>query len=119
MKTMQKKKVPSLLLFAFAGMILGGCSKDESFQQVEDGSVIVSMKNDTFTPLNTMIVQGGTVTWVNDDNKSHTIVSQEGAFNSTTMAPGARFTVRFSETGNYNYRCVDHPGIASVLVVTK
>ena len=116
---MQKKNVPGLLLFAFAGMVLGGCSKDESFQQVEDGSVIVTMKNDTFSPLNTMIVQGGTVTWVNDDNKSHTIVSQDGAFSTTPMAPGARFTFRFTETGNYNYRCLDHAGIASVLVVTK
>ena len=100
-------------------MLIVSCSKDESFQQSTDLSLTVSMKGNTFTPLNAMIVRGGSVTWVNDDTVTHRIVRQEELFDVKTIVPGARFTYTFTQTGNHNYRCIDHDGIGSVLVVEK
>ena len=91
------------------------CSKEQSFEQVRNGNVTISMKE---VPEITRIVQGSTVTWVNDDNQVHTVINDNLNFNSGDMQNGARFSVTFNEPGNYNYRCLHHPGMSSILVLT-
>ncbi len=114
---MQKRLM--LTVIVIFSLMLAGCSKDKSLERVNDGNLTVTMKGSVFTPENGTVMQGGTVTWINDDSISHSVTSHDGSFNSGEMAPGAKFSHTFIEPGNNNYVCLHHAGINSVLVLTK
>jgi plastocyanin len=67
-----------------------------------------------FTPKNLTVPVGAIVTWTNVGFNPHTVtsgtpVSQVGlVFDSGTMNRGARFTFRFTKTGNVPYFCRVH-----------
>ena len=77
----------------------------------------VYMKDSKFSRPGLMIIAGETVTWINNDNISHTVTSDENKFNSGIMQPGAVFRYTFIEIGDYSYRCVDHPAMTGIVEV--
>lgn len=77
----------------------------------------VYMKDAKFSKPNLIIVAGETVTWVNNDNISHTVTSDDNKFNSGIMQPGAVFRYTFIEIGDYFYRCIDHPAMTGIVEV--
>lgn len=113
-----QKRLMFTVIVALSLMSLG-CGKDKSLERAYEGNLTVTMKGSVFTPENGTVIQGGTVTWINDDSIFHTITSHDGSFNSGEMAPGAKFSHVFIEPGNNNYVCLHHAGINSVLVLTK
>jgi len=77
----------------------------------------VYMKDSKFSKPSLMIIAGETVTWVNNDNISHTVTSDDNKFNSGIMQPGAVFRYTFNEIGDYFYRCIDHPAMTGIVEV--
>jgi plastocyanin len=76
-----------------------------------------------YSPLNLEITTGTTVTWVNQDNVSHTVQSQDEfgnvitLFNSAVLDTGDRFEFTFEEEGVYNYYCSLHPWRVGLVTV--
>jgi plastocyanin len=77
----------------------------------------VVLKNIRFNPSALSIHRGDTVTWVwRDGHTEHNVTG--GSFRSHTQARGS-FTVRFSRSGTYRYRCTIHvsEGMKGTIVV--
>ena len=72
-----------------------------------------------FTPQNVTVVIGvnNTVTWTNNDPAGipHTVTSNDGLFNSNTLA--GPFTCTFLSPGVYWYRCYFHPLMVGAVIV--
>lgn len=71
-------------------------------------SARVTMAGETFRPGTVTIGAGGTVEFVNDDDRAHTVTSTSGAFDSGPMSTGARYQRRFDTQGSFNYVCDFH-----------
>lgn len=111
------------LIALIASVMFVNCSKSSLME--EDALVsanasdarTVYMKDAKFSKPNLIIVAGETVTWVNNDNISHTVTSDDNKFNSGIMQPGAVFRYTFIEIGDYFYRCIDHPAMTGIVEV--
>ena len=60
---------------------------------------------------------GTIVTWTNSDTLTHTVTSDSGAFDSGSLAPGAKFSFTFQTRGTFPYHCTPHPGMVGAIVV--
>lgn len=63
-----------------------------------------------------VVTAGTTVTWVNNDNVTHTSTSDTGVWNST-LAPGASFSMAFPSAGTFTYHCAIHPNMVGTVTV--
>ena len=70
-----------------------------------------------YAPNPVVISAGGTVTWTNNDATTHTSTSDDGAWNSGSIAPGAKFSRTFATAGSYKYHCSLHPGMIGTVTV--
>lgn len=70
-----------------------------------------------YSPATINVAVGGSVTWTNNDNTTHTSSADGGAWNSGNIGPGASFTRTFPSAGSYNYHCAIHPGMIGTVVV--
>ena len=75
---------------------------------------VVHILSSGFSPDSMMVNIDNTVTWVNDDTKTHTVSSDK--FDSGDIPPGGSFKFHFDNTGTYEYFCRYH-GERAVLVV--
>lgn len=75
--------------------------------------------DNVFAPRTTRIAPGDTVTWTNDGRSPHTVVADEGAFDSDIVDPGGSFSFTFGRAGAYPYHCSLHgaPGVGMVGLV--
>lgn len=60
---------------------------------------------------------GETITWVNDDETSHTVTADDGSFDSGTLGPGETFSHSFSTAGEFNYHCNFHTAMVGKIIV--
>jgi len=81
-------------------------------------SNIIYMKGSAFSNPSLTVVTGTTVTWMNDDNMTHTVTSDNGVFNSGNMAPGSSYSYTFSAAGTFNYHCIIHSGMTGSVTVS-
>jgi plastocyanin len=80
----------------------------------------VDIKNMSFTPSQITVAKGGTVTWTNNDNTTHTVVddlSNVGGPSSGDIAPGSSYSFTFTKTGSFQYHCSIHPSMRGTIVV--
>jgi len=77
----------------------------------------VVMKNIAFDPASVTINVGETVTWTNEDSVSHTVIGDNGEFESTTLAKGDTFGFTFGQAGTYAYHCSIHPSMRGTVIV--
>jgi plastocyanin len=62
---------------------------------------------------------GTTVTWTNEDDDPHTIVSADGtSFHSKALDTRDSFTFTFAKAGTFSYFCSIHPHMTGKVVVT-
>src|SRR4051812_44337989 len=71
--------------------------------------VRISMAKLRFTPAAVQVATGDTVIWVNDDDRGHTVVADDGSFNSGEIGIGGSFRQRFANPGDIAYHCEHHP----------
>jgi plastocyanin len=81
-------------------------------------TVTVNIKNFAFNPPNTPVAPGTTVTWVNNDQTTHTVTANNGAFNSGNLPPGQTFSQTFTTAGTYAYHCNIHPFMTGTVTVS-
>jgi plastocyanin len=77
----------------------------------------VTIKNFDFAPMALTVTAGSTVTWRNDDEEPHTVVSVDGLFRSAAFDGGQTYAFKFDKPGTYKYFCTIHPKMTGTIVV--
>jgi amicyanin len=79
----------------------------------------VSIANFTFAAPSLTVPVGATVTWTNDDDVPHTVVSADRkTFRSKTLDTDQSFSFTFTAAGEYSYFCSIHPMMTGKIIVT-
>ncbi|HMA57645.1 MAG TPA: cupredoxin family copper-binding protein [Pseudolabrys sp.] len=78
--------------------------------------VAVKIGNFTFGPQDLKVKAGTTVTWTNEDDIPHTVVSPNN-FKSKVMDTEGTYSFTFTTPGTYKYFCSLHPHMAGKVVV--
>ena len=78
--------------------------------------------NTCYIPSKISIRQGESVTWLNEDAAFHSVTSgtyenPNGMFDSGHLDPNESFTVKFEESGTFDYFCTLHPWMKGKVVV--
>jgi plastocyanin len=139
---MKRSAVIALPLLALALAACGGSSKStssaattpatstaaasgttaSSTAAASTGSTVeVTMKNLAFSPDTVHAKVGQTIKWTNDDSPPHnvTYVSGPKFTSSTTMNPGATFSLKLTQAGTIHYFCSIHPFMKATIVVSQ
>jgi amicyanin len=82
--------------------------------RAEDTAVKIS--NFTFNPPQITVKSGTTVTWTNEDDIPHTIVSPP-SIRSKALDSDDKFSFTFTTPGTYKYFCSLHPHMTGTIVV--
>lgn len=84
-----------------------------------DGPASAQIKIDNFTfgPTSLTVTSGTTVTWINNDDVPHTVVSDDKVFRSKALDTDDKFSYTFTKPGTYNYFCSVHPKMTAKIVV--
>ena len=78
--------------------------------------VAVRIGNFTFGPQELKVKSGTTVTWTNEDDIPHTVVSPNN-FRSKPLDSEDKYSFTFSTPGTYKYFCSLHPHMTGTIVV--
>jgi len=72
-----------------------------------------------YSPQTIRVVIGvnNTVTWLNNDDAPHTVVANDGSFNSGNINAGQSWTHTFDTPGTYSYYCSYHPWMKGTIIV--
>ena len=76
----------------------------------------VRIDNFTFGPQKLTAKVGDTVTWINEDDIPHTIVST-GKFRSKALDTEDKYSFTFTTAGTFEYFCGLHPHMQGTIVV--
>src|SRR5438105_573410 len=109
----------SLILFIFVLTMIMPSYGDEIQKTNSPTQVTISIQppniGTSFDPKVVHIIPNSTVTWINNDNVTHTVTSvdqqqgSDGKFYSGLLKPGKEFSHTFNEVGTFNYYCQIHP----------
>src|SRR5262245_15122563 len=72
-------------------------------------AIQIQIKDFMFAPGAITIRVGDTVTWVNQDDDVHTVVSEDGSFRSGGLDTGQTYSFTFTRPGTYRFSCSLHP----------
>jgi plastocyanin len=111
----------SRLLLTCAGLLLllGSAVPGRMLAADADPATIVMAKDFMFAPASLTVKSGSTVTWTNQDDEPHTVVSDAGLFRSAALDTNERFSFRFDKPGTYHYACSIHPRMVGTIVVQQ
>lgn len=99
--------------------VLGGKSQG-SQRLITDNTISVSIQNLNFMPQEIIIRKGTKVIWINGDNISHQIISDdEELFKSDALSTGNTFSFTFDKTGEFSYHCKIHPSMTGKIDVVE
>jgi plastocyanin len=130
------------LITLFATVLLAGCGSSSSSSSSSSsassastptstaasgagspsGSVVkVTIKNLAFQPATIHAKVGQTVQWTNQDTPPHnvTYVSGPKFTSSSTLDPGAKFSLKLTQAGTIHYFCSIHPFMKATIIVAK
>lgn len=93
---MRRILLPLIALLAFA-CVASAASGERTVSKT------VSITATGFSPGQVNIRPGDTVTWTNNDNAAHELVSDTGIFKSNRLQPGESFSYRFDVESSYSY----------------
>ncbi len=79
----------------------------------------VSIQFSAYGPSQLDVLPGETVTWTNVSQRTHTVTSDTGLFDSSEVLAGGRFAFQFNEVGQYRYHCTIHPSILGEIDVRR
>jgi plastocyanin len=85
--------------------------------RAEDAAVTID--NFTFTPATLTVKTGTRVTWKNEDDIPHTVVSDTSPplFRSKALDTDDSYSTVFDKPGTYRYFCGLHPHMTGTIVV--
>ena len=121
MKTKKTMWVLAIAVIVAAGFILlTGAPRSHATGPSDKSPGIIEIKIDNFSfgPMTMTVAAGTTVTWTNNDDVPHTVVSDDKAtFRSPALDTGEHFSYTFSRPGKYPYFCSVHPKMVAEVVV--
>jgi hypothetical protein len=82
---------------------------------------VIAIENSLFGSNNRYpiaIAKGTTVTWINEDNTTHTTTSNSGLWDSGVLQPNQNFSFTFNSPGTYYYHCKLHPMSSEIIVLS-
>jgi plastocyanin len=106
-KTLRRGRCAAVLLLAAASAAAAA----------EPPATVVLAKEFMFAPTALTVAAGSTVTWTNQDDEPHTVVSEAGLFRSGALDTNESFSFRFDKPGTYRYTCSIHPRMVGTIVV--
>jgi plastocyanin len=71
-------------------------------------TVSVAAYDNSFQPSTINVQPGTTVRFVNSGRHTHTVTSNDNRFDSGDLAPGASYSVTFTNPGTFTYYCRHH-----------
>jgi plastocyanin len=78
----------------------------------------IKIDNFSFAPQTITIPAGTQVTWTNQDDIPHTVVSDDKAtFKSRALDTDEKFSFTFTKPGTYEYFCSIHPKMTAKIIV--
>lgn len=77
----------------------------------------VEIKDFGFSQATLTVTKGSTVTWSQEDDAKHSVVSDEGYFESPLLEKGEKWSYTFNDAGTYNYHCAPHQYMTGTIVV--
>ena len=107
-------------LTAVAGFALQAGTRSQSTGVPDKVQRRVEIKIDNFSfgPMTLTVSTGTTVTWTNNDNDPHTVVSADKTtFKSPALDTGEKYSYTFTKPGKYAYFCSVHPKMTAEVVV--
>jgi plastocyanin len=117
---MQNKKwiVSAILFVLFALVVAVGTQPGLALKAADQSpSSAVKIDNFSFGPPNLTVAAGTTVTWTNNDDVPHTVVSDDKIFKSKALDTDDKFSYTFAKPGTYTYFCSVHPKMTAKIVV--
>ncbi|HET9686133.1 MAG TPA: cupredoxin family copper-binding protein [Pseudolabrys sp.] len=81
-----------------------------------EDATAVKIGNFTFGPQELKIKAGTTITWTNEDDIPHTVVSPNN-FRSKVLDTDGTYSFTFTTPGTYKYFCSLHPHMTGTIVV--
>jgi plastocyanin len=96
-------------------LVSTGCSKSDKTSTPPANEVYI--QNFAFTPSTITITTNTTITWTNKDASAHTVTSNDGTFDSGSIASGVAYARKFTVAGTYNYYCSIHPTMLGKVIV--
>jgi Icc protein len=78
----------------------------------------VGIDNFQFSPPNLTAAKGTTVTWTNNDDVPHLVLSTKNKFRSEVLDTGKKFSTTFNSTGTFDYFCALHPKMTGKITIT-
>jgi amicyanin len=83
-----------------------------------NNSYQVKIDNFSFGPSTLTVPVGAIVTWTNQDDVPHNVVSTDGkTLKSPVLDTDQRFSYTFTQTGTYPYYCAIHPKMTGKVIV--
>jgi plastocyanin len=79
----------------------------------------VAVQFSAYGPSQLDVLPGRTVNWSNVSQRTHTVTSDTGLFDSGHLGPGGRFEFTFSQPGIYRYHCTIHSSIVGEVDVRR
>jgi plastocyanin len=79
----------------------------------------VEVTNFSFSPETLEVPVGSEVTWINQDDATHTVTSDERIFDSDRLAKGETFSYTFEQEGTYPYHCALHSSMKGKIIVKE
>ena len=77
----------------------------------------IVVRDFAFIPPTLTVAAGTAVTWINEDDTPHTIMTADQSLRSPALDTGERFTTTFATPGTYAYFCSLHPHMRGTIVV--
>jgi len=87
----------------------------------ESAEETILIQNFSFIPSQIKVKVGTIVTWKNEDNAPHSIVSDPAGeeFESAVFASGEKYFFKFQKVGSYNYHCGIHPSMKGEIIAEQ
>lgn len=86
----------------------------------QQGEVTVELAGYAFKPDIIKVKKGTKVTWINHDNSTHTVTSDQGSdINSQPLKQGDQYQKVFDTPGIYRYHCEPHPNMIAAVIVEE
>jgi amicyanin len=111
------------LLVLSLGLPRAGCTllagkPAASGQSTSNGQYQVKIDNFSFGPTTLTVPVGATVTWINQDDVPHNVVSTDGKdIKSPVLDTDQKFSYTFTKAGTYDYYCKIHPKMTAKVIV--
>ena len=111
----------SILVFPL--LLLASCKADTTYDSTTTGNTGTPGKNEvwiqgmSFNPGTITVSPGTTIKWINKDNVTHTVTSDNNLFDSGSLSVNGTFSQSFPAAGTYGYHCTFHPYMTATVVV--